>query len=82
MKNVINCTAYIPCNNCWAHIEFEVQWLQLVSFVQEGLSFIYNFSGVNRTMVDRIQLRVAAQNNFTMGPFSEHAYLSEPADVN
>ena len=50
----------------------------MVSFVQEGLSFIYNFSGVDRRMVDRVLMRVAAQNSFARGPFSEYAYLGEP----
>ena len=46
-------------------------------FAQEGLSFVYNFSGVDR-MVYRVLMRVAAQNTFAMGPFSEDAYLGEP----
>ena len=41
------------------------------------MSFIYSISSVDRTIVDRVQLRVAAQNKFTMGPFSEYAYLGE-----
>ena len=46
--------------------------------MQEVLSFTYNFSGADKAMVDRVLMRVAAQNSFTLGPFSEYAYLGEP----
>ena len=54
----------------------------MVTLLQEGMSFTFNFKGVaDRTMVTRVLMRVAAKNSFALGPFSEYAYLGEP-DVN
>lgn len=51
----------------------------MVTLLQEGMSFTFNFKDVaDRTMVTRVLMRVAAKNSFALGPFSEYAYLGEP----
>ena len=48
-----------------------------ISLLQEALSFSFNFTGVERALVDRVLVRVAAKNNFSQGPFSESVYLGK-----
>ena len=47
--------------------------------LQESLSFSFNFTDANKPLVDKVVMRVAALNNFALGPFSEFVYLGEPA---